>query len=147
MCVGKPHIRAFISFIPSLRIQSKAECARSTYRAYISKRCDEWSVKKMLTQKRDEKTERERENNENKTQQKTTISRRRRRTEPDELFRCSKHSKRIDNRTINILAINIVAIKCHNILYAFDSTCVFSLFRAYFQPCYGPFKQCLAVQN
>ena len=52
--------------------------------------------------------------------------------QPDELFRCS--TKRIDNRTINILAINIVAIKCHNILYAFEFVRTHVLFSRH-SPC------------
>lgn len=52
--------------------------------------------------------------------------------QPDELFRCS--TERIDNRTINILAINIVAIKCHNILYAFEFVRTHVLFSLH-SPC------------
>lgn len=109
-----------------LALASKAECCPVQLMEQISEWGETTKMKKCKkrdsdTKEAEETTRRENNNKSYNSNRKET------RTWWTLPFRSS--TKRIDNRTINILAINIVAIKCHNILYAFESsTCVFSLF-------------------
>lgn len=168
MCVGKPHIQAYYFFLLDsffFLLRHKRNVTRTTNGANIGTRCAKNENKEKCKKKQNNASDsykrhrkkahtkdRERDGkiNEEKyicvlKKKSTRMNSKQAKEEPDELFRSVRSTKRIDNRTINILAINIVAIKCHNILYAFEY-CTHMCLVLFFFFCSLPFDMHIPIR-